>query len=190
MLEVVIGIVGIAAGALFSWLISRHYYRCAESSSGEQFDMLRRLVAAPRRGDEGAPVDFAAVAYADVTNEGSNKLLIQHHSGPNGRGLKVYDFDSHALQLKLVAEVHTTLPAGFTVGDLDDDGQLEVATVDIDWERSNSHADPAHVELLYRWEDGDFKVVAQRDLRLPGVGSWEPSWYDGPIGPSPGYGAA
>jgi hypothetical protein len=189
--EVAVGaVVGIVGGAVASWLISRHYYQRTQSSTEVQFARIGRLLAARLSDAEGDPVDFAAVAYADVTNDGRKKLLIQHHQGKNGRGLKVYDYDGLRLDFGLIGDVFTSLPAGFTVGDLDNDGQIEVATIDRDSERITSQIDPAHVELLYRWDGKEFKVINRRPLPRPGEGDWAVRWYTGPIGPQPRYGDA
>jgi hypothetical protein len=187
--EAVVGAaVGIVGGAVVSWMISRHFYERTEASNEVRFAGLGRLLAAVPSEGEGDPVDFAAVAYADVTNDGRSKLLIQHHQGQNARGLKVYDYDDRRLDFGVIGDLFTSLPSGFTVGDLDNDGQIEVATIDRDSQRSAYQADPAHVELLYRWDGSDFKVIDRRPIPRPGQGDWSPTWYTGPIGPDLGYG--
>lgn len=149
---------------------------------------LRRVVlrGRPATGD-AERVDLAVVGYADVNNDGRVELLVQHASGVHSTSLMILGWDDQH-QFGELTTLGTGTPAGFTVGDLDGDGVIEVATVDVDWDRETepgrtaSYAEGARTELLYRWRAGGFQEVARRSLPLPLEPQNDVRWHTDPLG--------
>ena len=115
-----------------------------------------------------------------MNNDGENELLIQHSYGAHSAVLSVYGWKRRYLEFGKLAEIMTGPPSSFTVGDLDGDGRVEVATVDVDWESGLSYAEGARKEVLYRWEGDGFVQVAERPLPRD-QGDWELRWHTKPI---------
>ena len=68
-------------------------------------------------------------------------------------------------------------PSGFTVGDLDGDGRVEVATVQP--EGDHPYASGIHAEMLYRWNMDHFDEVGHRVLRRSDEPDGEMRWHTG-----------
>lgn len=81
-----------------------------------------------------------------------------------------------------LTEFSSGTPAGFTVGDLDGDGQIEIATV----QPHNDHpyASGIRDEVLYRWNGDEFVEIASEPLTRPGQPGFDdpnrvPRWHHG-----------
>jgi hypothetical protein len=67
--------------------------------------------------------------YADIDGDGRDELLIEFLSGPHSTTLLVFNLKNW--EFTKIAELQTTTPCGFDLVDYDDDGQIEVETVEI-----------------------------------------------------------
>ena len=122
---------------------------------------------------ESSELRFAAVQYADMDHDGETELLIQHYYGAHGSMLRIYGWTGFDFDQK--GQLQTSAPAGFTVGDIDGDGRIEVATVQGDYDRPDPdnpghtlpYAAGAQVEQLWRIEAGEWSLVGDRRLALP-----------------------
>ncbi|MDA0183646.1 VCBS repeat-containing protein [Solirubrobacter phytolaccae] len=108
-----------------------------------------------------------AIAVADVNNDGRDELLVASPWGPHSSMLHVFgQRDEWPDSFSKLAEIGSGTPMGFTVGDLDADGRVEIATV-------QPHADEPYAsgirdEVLYRWDGAQFAEVATQPLPRPG----------------------
>ena len=190
-----LGIVGLAAtlglglGALIQGRRSARAATRHAKSVSSTLTEIHAAVVGPEphiaEDSEARRLKLAAVAYAEIFNDGETLLLVQHWTGAHATLLRVFgwrDFDFREL-----AQVGTGTPEGFTVGDLDGDGRVEVATVEADWERTDatghtySYAAGARRELLYRWNGEKFEMVGARRLPLPNEGPRNLLWHTNPI---------
>jgi hypothetical protein len=110
---------------------------------------------------------YAQVQFADVNDDGEDELLVQYPVGAHSMALKVFGWrDSVPLpEFVQLAEAVSPLGLPFTIGDLDADGRVELATIEPDWTipGANMAAGP-FVETLYRWDGVDFREIARRAL--------------------------
>lgn len=119
-----------------------------------------------------------AMAVADVDNDGRDELLVASPWGPHSSMLHVFgQRDEWPESFAKLTEISSGTPAGFTVGDLDEDGKIEIATV-------QPHGDEPYAagirdEVLYRWNGQRFAEIATEPLPRPG----EPG-FDDPERPS------
>lgn len=51
---------------------------------------------------------------------------------------------------------------GFVIGDLNDDGLVEIACIEPDWPKGATSADGPLVEVLRRWDGVDFAEIGRR----------------------------
>lgn len=108
-----------------------------------------------------------ALDIADVNNDGRDELLVASPWGPHSSMLHVFgQRDEWPDSFGKVTEISSGTPAGFTVGDLDGDGNTEIATV-------QPHGDEPYAagirdEFLYRWDGQDFAEIAADPLPRPG----------------------
>jgi hypothetical protein len=157
-------------------------------ASGEGFRMaLRRKVtreigealeegvgppAGERTGEKsggvgsGESVERAStsIQYVDINNDGEAELVVQHPYGAHSVELQVFgwsDADPHA-EFHQLASLVSEYASGFTVGDLDDDGRIEIASLDLEGRRS--HAEGPTVQVIRRWDGSAFAEVARRRL--------------------------
>lgn len=120
---------------------------------------------------------------ADINNDGRDELLVASPWGPHSSMLHVYgQRDDWPDSFGKLAEVSSGTPAGFTVGDLDEDGRAEVATVQPAAE--HAYATGVRDEVLYRWDGSDFAQVASVPLPRPGQPGFDDPdrhgrWHDG-----------
>ena len=126
---------------------------------------------------------YSRVHYADVNNDGETELLVEHPVGAHGRTLKAFGWIEAPLlpEFGLVGEITCGLGTPFTVGDLDDDGMTEIATVEVDWSKEGAFtAGGPYVELLYRWSNDTEKLVevGRKEIGSPADFSKVPfTWY-------------
>jgi hypothetical protein len=112
---------------------------------------------------------LTAVAFADVNHDGQNELLVQHGAGAHSTMFKILGWRDYEFQQ--LDELHTSTPAGFSVGDLDGDGRVEVATFDVRVEGDLGYAGSPRDEVLYRWEGDRMREVDRREAHRP-VENW------------------
>ena len=121
----------------------------------------------------------AVVGYADVNNDGRPELLVQHPAGAHSSVLKVYGWrgDFTIGDFEQLGELHSSCPTSFQVEDVDGDGQLEIAAMDVDYEamsESRSYANAERVRMIYRWNGREFERVS-RGLTWDPMEEQEPS---------------
>src|SRR5829696_2812509 len=85
----------------------------------------RIVLRDPSVGSKAGKVDYVAVDAADVDHDGHPELLIQHWAGNRATVLRVMGWDANH-EFQDLASLTTGTPAGFTVGDLDGDGRIEI----------------------------------------------------------------
>ncbi|MDO9053289.1 MAG: hypothetical protein Q7U37_05090 [Gallionella sp.] len=67
--------------------------------------------------------------YADINNDGHDELLVEVSAGPHSTALLVYGLV--AWEFQQIAELYSSTGCGFDVINSDNDGQLEVETVEV-----------------------------------------------------------
>jgi FG-GAP-like repeat len=175
-MELAFGIAGLVIGVIGIWLTIRamvQHRRSQRQLNAQLLDINQRLIVRfPNGGSKAGQVDFVAVDAADVNHDGQNELLIQHWAGNHGTALRMFGWDADH-EFEEMGRLGTDTTGGFTVGDLDGDGRIEIATVADDYDREiapgrmASNADGALVELLFRWDGHEFVEVGRRPLPLP-----------------------
>jgi hypothetical protein len=180
-----IGLVLTAIGvALTIWALG--YARAADRRaeqrdvrSGEQASAIGRRVTDIARalGIEGAPAEGVALdasverrwalGVADINNDGHEELLVASPWGPHSSMLHVFgQRNEWPDSFGKLAELSSGTPSGFTIGDLDGDGQVEVATVQP--HDDQPYASGVRDEVLYRWNGEEFVDVDSEPLPRPG----------------------
>lgn len=146
-----------------------------------------------QEGDSSADPGFALrrysqVHFADVNNDGDSELLIEHPVGAHGRVLKVFGWTEESVlpEFGMLAQVSCGLGGPFTIGDLDDDGLVEVAMIEVDWSKEGAFsAGGPFVEILYEWEDEQgFVEVGRNEIGSPkDFSGVDFKWYrwEGPV---------
>lgn len=118
----------------------------------------------PTSGGELSVRRYSEVHYEDINNDGAVELLVEHPVGAHSRVLKVFGWIEEPVvpEFGLISQLHCGLGGSFTVGDLDADGEVEVAMVDLDHDQAGAnYASGPYVELLYSWDEhseGFFEV--------------------------------
>ena len=139
---------------------------------GQQVTDIARALGIPNVPRAGAALDANearrwAMGVADVKNDGREELLVASPWGPHSSMLHVFgQRDEWPDSFGKLAEISSGTPAGFTVGDLDGDGNIEIATV-------QPHGDEPYAagirdEILYRWNGRQFAEIAAEPLPRPG----------------------
>ena len=139
--------------------------------------VLEAEVSSLREEPSGSFVDislgrYSTVHYEDINRDGITELLVEHPVGAHARVLKVFGWiDQPVLpEFGLIGEMNCGLGGPFTVGDLDGDGVIEVALVEVDWSKDGAFtAGGPYIELLYRWDEGSdkFVEVGRKELGSP-----------------------
>jgi hypothetical protein len=150
----------------------------------EQLGLVLAAVGAPATtGPKEAPLDATedrpfAVTLADINNDGRDELLVASPWGPHSSMLRVFGLsDDEPMSFGLLMELSSGTPAGFTVGDLDGDGAIEVATI----QPSEDHPYAVGIrdEVLYRWNGTELAELATRRLPAPGKPDAPMQWHTG-----------
>lgn len=142
--------------------LERQLAEVPEQTAQRLSAVLERVLpsAAKAALDAGSAEGLRAyVGVADVTGDGEQELLVMHPAGVHASALKVYGW--RGLEFTLLGEVGTTCPASFHVEDVDGDGRLEVATVDVPWGTDRPYVTAERVETIYRWNGTGFERVTQ-----------------------------
>lgn len=197
----VIGLVLTALGVgLTIWALA--YSRAAdrraerrEIRSGEQTSAIGHQVTDIARalGIEGAPAEGVALdasterrwalGVADINNDGRDELLVASPWGPHSSMLHIFgQRNDWPDSFGKLAEFSSGTPAGFTIGDLDGDGRIELATVQPD--NDHSYASGIRDEVLYRWDGEEFAEIDSEPLPRPGHPGFgddhrPPRWHHG-----------
>ena len=80
-------------------------------------------------GNQTAQSPWLKTRYADLDGDGTDELLIEAISGAHSSVLLVYGMRSW--EFEKLAELNSTTINGFDIQDFDNDGRLEVETVEI-----------------------------------------------------------
>lgn len=139
---------------------------------GHQVTDIARALGLPNVPKEGVALDAAearrwALGVADVNNDGRDELLVASPWGPHSSMLHVFgQRNEWPDSFGKLAELGSGTPAGFTIGDLDGDGRIELATI-------QPHGDEPYAtgirdEVLYRWDGDAFAEVATEPQPRPG----------------------
>ena len=148
---------------------------------GQQVTDIARALGIPNVPSAGATLDSSearrwAMGVADVNNDGREELLVASPWGPHSSMLHVFgQRDAWPDSFGKLTEISSRTPAGFTVGDLDGDGSIEIATI-------QPHGDEPYAagirdEVLYRWDGQQFAEVAAEPLPRPREhGFDDPEW--------------
>lgn len=101
------------------------------------------------------------VRYADVNNDGDPELFIQYFVGAHGSAAMVFHYHRRLFELRLIAELRSGTPNGFTIEDVDGDGKLEVVAIEADTFASPTvgYAGAPRMRIVYRWNSTVFEVV-------------------------------
>ena len=131
---------------------------------------------------------YSQVHYADVNNDGEAELLVEHPVGAHGRVLKVFGWIEEPVlpEFGLLAQLSCGLGGPFSIGDLDNDGSIEVAIVEVDWSKEGAYtAGGPYVEILYDWADDEgFVEVERHEIGSPrDFSGVDFKWYrwEGPV---------
>lgn len=125
-------------------------------------DYVNRIQRADGAVSEISSSDFQMTAkYADLDGDGKDELLIQVPFGPHNSQLRVFGFRDW--DFKLIAELEVMAPSDYEVRDVDDDGRLEVVTVD------QANTEFPYVcgfrdEVVYRLDKDTFIEIERRPL--------------------------
>jgi hypothetical protein len=127
------------------------------------------------QGDDSAGPGFtlrqyATVDYADINNDGETELIVQYPHGAHSNKMKVFGWvEGRPLpEFSLLAESVSEMGSPYSIGDLDSDGQIEIATIETDRTKPQAnHASGPYVELLYRWDGAEFREVGRREIGSP-----------------------
>lgn len=117
-----------------------------------------------------------SMGMADVNHDGQPEMLIASPAGAHSTRLQIFGQASEwPDSFGKLAELYSITPAGFTVGDLDGDGLIEIATL----EQIGDHPYAAGIteEILSRWDGEEFAQVDSSPRPKPG----EPG-FDDPVG--------
>jgi hypothetical protein len=111
------------------------------------------------------------VRYADINGDGEDELLVQHGTGAHSWEFKVFGWsDEPFTDFGQIAELFTS-HGGFSISDVDNDGRLEVAMVDHDYdEPGGSMANGPFIEKLFRWQSSGFQEVDSHKIASPKYG--------------------
>lgn len=119
-----------------------------------------------------------ALGVADVNNDGRDELLVASPWGLHSSMLHVFwQRNAWPDSFGKLAELGSGTPAGFSIGDLDGDGRIELATIQPHGDEP--YATGSREEVLYRWDGDTFAEVAIEPQPRPG----EPG-FDDPERPS------
>jgi hypothetical protein len=189
----VVGVVGLML-ALFAEVKRREAERRArirEAGENEQADAMMRelqqVLAAvgvpasvePPEGGLAVSEDRPfAVGIADINNDGRDEVVVASPYGPHSSMLRAFGFtDELRNDFSQLLELGSGTPSGFTVGDLDGDGRVEVATVQP--EGDHPYASGIRAEVLYRWSTDHFDEVGHCLLACGDESDGEMRWHTG-----------
>jgi hypothetical protein len=150
------------------------------SRHGFRLDLRRKLTqeigeglekgVPPRRegsdatSDESLQRPSTSIQLADINHDGEAELVVQHPFGAHSVELQAFgwsDTGPHA-EFRQLASAISEFATGFTVGDLDGDGRVEIASDDVG--PGGIHAEGPTVEVIKRWDGSEFTEVSRRRL--------------------------
>jgi len=120
-----------------------------------------------------------AISLADINADRADELLVATPWGPHSSMLHVYgQADATIESFTKLGELGAGTPLGFTVGDLDGDGLIEVSAIQPEGDKP--YALGEREEVLYRWDGRNFSAVDRASLPGPEGDPAAPMrWHDG-----------
>lgn len=169
-----IGVVGILVGLGIAYW----QYRQACRAKAELAAFMRGLpdqvvnrVSSFLKGSQGRALEFYDVQESaeiyhtrsvDLDGDGEDELLVQHPFGLHNAALEV--FKANHEELQLVAKITADTMAGFLVDDFDEDGRMEVQTLEVSVAADLPYVCGFRDLVWFRLELGKFQEVKREAL--------------------------
>lgn len=100
--------------------------------------------------------------YLDLDDDGRKELVVQYPIGLHNTALQVFGFRDY--EFKLLGEMSTDTPAGFTIEDTNNDGRVEIITHEVSIDADLPYAMGFRDEVWYRFENNNFIEVKRINL--------------------------
>ena len=110
------------------------------------------------------PIPHAFITYADVNNDTKPEMLVQYPTGNHGTALKILGFKD--FEFIILAELGCGTPEGFSFGDFDGDGKIEIAARETDWSSGMSYVEAPRMTIIYKWDGNNFVKISEKKDRL------------------------
>ena len=173
-MEIVLLIIGALIGGFISWAITHKY---SEKSSKEIDGLQNLLQKMPEaitenitrylQADEISNTEeiisnnnMSHASYVDINNDGIDELIIQFPAGPHGYALQAFSINNN--DVKLIAEHGTDTPIEFEFEDINNDGKLELRSIETNQSSGHSYAMGIRDVVWYKFDNGEF-VEIMRD---------------------------
>lgn len=172
MFDVAIGVGGIALSIVLFFVGERRGRRSMQASVSHALTIASQLPAS-RSGPQGIlpRIEFpAAIGYVEVTGDGNRQVLLMYGTGAHATALKIFgrvgDPGGEVAQL---GQLVTGTGAAFQVGDFDNDGRVEIATLHYDEAALEGRplVDAPLQPIYYRWDGTTFAKIGRGE-------TWDP----------------
>lgn len=101
---------------------------------------------------------FLRTEYADIDHDRDLEVLLHSYVGAHSSEVRIFDWDRSVIEVRLLAELRSNTPNGFWAEDIDNDGKLELISIeDYHPPGSNySYAAAPRVKRVRRWDGTRF----------------------------------
>jgi hypothetical protein len=164
MLEIGIGVGGLVLSVVLFFVGERRGRRSMQESVRHALTVASHLPAS-RHGPQGIlpAIEYpAAIGYAETTNDGNRQVLMMYGTVAHATALRVFGrVGGPGGEVVEIGHLLTGTGAAFQVGDFDDDGYAEVATLVYDWDAIGDRAlvDAPLRPVYWRWDGSLFPEV-------------------------------